>query len=104
MSSGPSKCLSRIYHAKGYVRPCSTQGPPAQPGRGAWTSRAPWWEAGAAAPPGADCLQGPASAPGDEGSLQGEVLASHLSFFTQQSHGLLLYRVLPPLLSIVFLV
>ena len=77
MSSGLSKCLSRIYHPEGWVRP-SWESPAAprvlllslaeEPG----LPHSPLaWEAGAAAPPGAVCLQGLALAPGDEGLLQG---------------------------------
>lgn len=77
MSSGLSKCLFRIYHPEGWIRP-SWKSPTAprvlllslaeEPGL---YHSALAWEPGAAAPPGAVCLQGPAPAPGDEGSLQG---------------------------------
>lgn len=92
MSPGLRKCLSGIYHPKGW---------PGQAGKALQHPRSccSAWQRRPAAPPGAVYLQGPAPVPGAEGSWQ-----PSWCFFAQQSHGLLLYLVLPPLLSIVFLV
>lgn len=70
MSPGLRKCLSRIYHPKGW---------PGQAGKALQHPRSccSAWQRSPAAPPGAVYLQGPAPAPGGEGSWQLSWCFSH---------------------------
>lgn len=85
-------------------KPCSTQGPAAQPGSEAQALTDPWRGNQGLVQPQELFVCRTLPHTWRLGLAAGEALRGHLVVFAQQSHGLLLYLILPPLLSIVFLV